>query len=216
MNILTLNHFSKKIILFSKLILLLTFPLIIGCADSPRKISDEIIQDIFEGNFLFLKGPGGLVLYDSKFRITPVVYEHIAGTGGELFNISIDLFKYQQLMFRWPKNIKSFSYIDSYSDSEHKLIKTIDISESYYQEYSYLESIYNSFENFKSKTIEEAKKHPDYEIFEEKEFLIYSEIVAEEKFNYRVETLSTIEIVTICVYNTGAKWEVGAIYSKKI
>jgi hypothetical protein len=196
--------------------MLITITLLIACSNNPSSIADQIMEDVSNGEFGFLQGVGGVVLHDSKFRITDRVLEHMQAKQDKPYDVTRDRFQLQPLVFDFPKNIKSYKFLDVWDNSGGKMLKIEETSEKYYHKHDYLETSHRSYEVFKSEVIKKCKEINGCEYNEKKEFIKYEEVVPEKRYKYRVETISGIFKVTICMYLIREEWKVGAIYKENI
>ena len=191
--------------------------LFFSCANNPKRISDEIMEDIFNGEFGYLPVVGGRVLSDIKFRTTDILFENwVVQVEGKLYDVKVDRFKYQPMFFDLPNNIKSFKYLGSWDNPDQKIYKTKGVSQEYYKEYDYLKHFYKGYEDYKQKSLKECESNPDCKYYEEDEYILYKQVVPEKRFHYRVETITSIDKATICMYRINNEWKVGAILKKNI
>ena len=202
----------KKAINISVLIFLFAL-----CAcNNPKSTADQLMEDIFNGDFGYTQGVNGVFLLGGALRTTDRMMEHLKATEDEIYNMFTDKDELEPMVFNIPKNIKSYKFLESWGDSENEMLKTEPVHERYYNANEYLASIYKNYENFKSQKITECENLKDCEYNEERGFIKYSENVMEKRFVYRVETLSDILQVSIVLYKIREEWKLGAVYSKSI
>ncbi|MCS5489301.1 hypothetical protein [Algoriphagus limi] len=188
----------------------------IGCSNNPRSIADDIMKDISNGDFTYLQGVDGVILYDKEFRTTDRVLRHITSEENRLYNTESDMFRLQRIMFNLPNNILSYDFLDSWDNPDNKYLEIEDISTHYYYGTEYMNLIHDTYDKFKNAKLKQCQENPSCYFDEENEYIKYEETVPEKRYYYKAITTGGIFKVSICMYLIKDEWKVGAIFKENI